>query len=84
MDKEAKEKAQKGLSLIKEAIIETVEQNPDGIGNSKIAQILDIESDYEGKQRNYLSWSILGLLVNDKKVQYKKDGKKVSYFIGRK
>ena len=43
MDKEAKEKAQKGLSLIKEAILETVRRHPDGIGSADIARTLGIE-----------------------------------------
>ncbi len=36
------EKAQRGLSLLKEATLETIETHPDGLRNADIAQILDI------------------------------------------
>ncbi len=74
MNKKAKVKAQKGLLLLKEAVLEIVEQYPDGIGNSDIARILCIESDYQERSINYLSYSILGLLVNEGKIDDKKIG----------
>ena len=39
------EKSQKGLGLLKEAILETLETHPDGLRNANIAHILDIRSD---------------------------------------
>ena len=65
------EKAQNGLKLLKEAILELLEQNADGLTNAKIAKMLDIKSDYQGVQKDYLSWSILGLLLNEGKIKRK-------------
>jgi uncharacterized protein len=76
-----REKSIYAVSLLKEAILEVIKQNSEGIGNSEIARILTLESDFEGNQRNYLSWSIIGLLVNEGKVKYKKIGSRKFYFI---
>ena len=64
-----KEQAQEGLNLLKESILRTIENNPGGINNIDVARELDIESDYQGAQRNFLSWSILGLLLNEEKIE---------------
>jgi len=65
------DKAKSGLNLLKQAILELLEQNTDGLSNAKIAQMLDIKSDYQGVQKDYLSWSILGLLLNEGKIRRK-------------
>lgn len=75
------EKSQKALALLKEAIIEVIKDNPKGIGNSDISRKLKIESDFEGSQKNYLAWSIIGLLVNEKLIRYEKVGSRKLYFI---
>jgi hypothetical protein len=64
-----KAKAQAGLSLMKQAILDLLSQHPDGLTNSQIATDLDIHSDFLGQQRDYLSWSIVGLLVNENMVE---------------
>jgi len=74
-------KSQQAVALLKEAIIDTIKLHPNGIGNSDLARKLQIESDFEGAQKNYLSWSIIGMLVNEGKVKYSKDGLKKLYFI---
>jgi len=51
----ALDKSRQAVTLLKEAILETVKQNPNGIGNSDIARQLKLESDFEGSQKNYLS-----------------------------
>ena len=68
------EKAQKGLSLLKEAIIETIESHPNGLRNVDVADLLEIRSDYLDGSKDFLSWSILGLLLND--AQIDRRGKK--------
>ncbi|HOK96901.1 MAG TPA: hypothetical protein PK052_06765 [Anaerohalosphaeraceae bacterium] len=68
------EKAQKGLSLLKEAIVEIIESHPNGIRNVDIADLLEIHSDYSGGNKDFLSWSIIGLLLNEGKIERK--GKK--------
>lgn len=75
------EKSKQAVALLKEAVLETIKHHPDGIGNSDLARQLKLESDYEGSQKNYLSWSIVGLLVNEGKLKYKKVGSRKLYFI---
>ena len=74
------EKAQQGLELIKEAILGILAQKSDGLRNAEIAELLEIRSDYQGEQKDYLSWSVLGLLLNEGKVVRK--GNK--YFVAGK
>lgn len=62
------ERAQLGLDLIKTAILELVKANPDGITNSDAASLLGLRSDYRGKQKDYLSYSVLGLLMREGKI----------------
>lgn len=63
-----REKAQHGLILMKEAIVDLLSMKPDGFRNIDIATELDIHSDYKGTQKDYLSWSILGLLLKEERV----------------
>ncbi len=60
--------AQKGLQLIEEAIIRLLEHNPQGLGNAQIANTLGLRSDFLGGHRNYLTYSVLGLLLDNGKV----------------
>jgi hypothetical protein len=62
------ERAQIGLNLIKSAIVELAEANPDGITNADSASLLGLRSDYRGRQKDYLSYSILGLLMREGKI----------------
>lgn len=75
------DKSKQAVALLKEAILETLAHHPTGIGNSDLARMLNLESDFEGSQKNYLSWSVIGLLVNEGKVKYKKVGARKLYFI---
>ena len=52
------EKAQLGLQLIKTAIVEFAKANVDGVSNSDCASLLGLRSDYKGKQKDYLSYSV--------------------------
>ncbi len=74
------EQAQQGLNLLKEAILGILAQKSDGLRNAEIAELLEIRSDYQGEQKDYLSWSVLGLLLNEGKVVRK--GNK--YFVAGK
>lgn len=64
----AVERAQLGLELIKTAILELAKANPEGITNSDAASLLGLRSDYRGKQKDYLSYSVLGLLMREGKI----------------
>lgn len=62
------ERAQLGLQLLKTAVLELARANPSGIKNSDAASLLGLRSDYRGKQKDYLSYSVLGLLLREGKV----------------
>jgi hypothetical protein len=63
------EKAQAGLEMLKGAILSELEQHPHGMTNAEIVHKLGLESDFGGSYRNYLSWSILGVLLGEGKVK---------------
>ena len=63
------EKAQIGLDLLKEAILELAAANPAGITNASAVVTLGLQSDYNGEQRNYLSWSVFGILMREGKIR---------------
>jgi len=65
----AVERAQLGLELLKSSIFQLAKANPNGITNSDAASILGLRSDYRGKQKDYLSYSILGLLLREGKIE---------------
>lgn len=60
-----KEKAQLGLNLLKEAVLEFARGNPNGISNADTASLLGLRSDYGGGSKDYLSYSVIGLLMRD-------------------
>lgn len=67
----AVERAQLGLQLVKSAVLELAQANPAGISNSDAASLLGLRSDYLGKQKDYLSYSVLGLLMREGKIERK-------------
>ncbi len=64
-----KEKAQLGLTLLKEAVLEFAKANSNGITNSDTASLLGLRSDYGGGSKDYLSYSVIGLLMRDGKLE---------------
>lgn len=64
-----KEKAQLGLTLLKEAVLELAKANPSGITNSDTASVLGLRSDYGGGSKDYLSYSLIGLLMREGKLE---------------
>jgi hypothetical protein len=65
------ERAQLGLQFLKAAIYELAKANSGGITNSDAASLLGLRSDYNGKQKDYLSYSVLGLLIREGKIERK-------------
>lgn len=57
------EKATIGLDLLKEAIVELAKANADGVTNADCAKALGLQSNYRGGAKDYLSFSVLGLLL---------------------
>ena len=62
------ERAQLGLELLKSSIVEMAKANPAGITNADAASTLGLRSDYRGKQKDYLSYSVIGLLLREGKL----------------
>ncbi len=62
------EKAQLGLQLLKDAVLDLAAANQQGVGNSDVASLLGLRSDYNGRQKDYLSYSVLGLLLREGKL----------------
>lgn len=71
-----KEKAQVGLGLLKDAVLELAQANPGGVTNSETASLLGLRSDYGGGSKDYLSYSVLGLLMREGRLARKAGGKK--------
>lgn len=71
-----KEKAQVGLSLLKEAVLEMAQANPNGVSNAEVASLLGLRSDYMGGAKDYLSYSLIGLLLRDGKLERQPDSKR--------
>lgn len=69
------EKAQFGLDFLKKAIEEVIRANPNGVKNAEFAGYLDLHSDNNGKQKDYLTYSILGILMRENKIIKDKNGK---------
>jgi hypothetical protein len=59
------EKAAIGLGLIKEAVVELAKSNLDGVTNADCAKALGLQSNYRGGAKDYLSFSVLGLLLEE-------------------
>lgn len=77
--KGAIEKAQMGLRLLKDSIMNFAIENPQGITNSDCAHYLGLQSNNNGNQQDYLTYSVLGLLVNEGELQTKKLGSRRKY-----
>lgn len=63
------EKASIGLNLLKEAVIELAKANTNGVTNAECAKVLGLQSNYRGASKDYLSYSLLGLLLEEGKLE---------------
>lgn len=73
------DKAQIGINLLKDALEEFAEANPEGITNSDSAHYLGLQSDNDGKQQDYLTYSVLGILLKESRVISVKEGGRRKY-----
>jgi len=69
----APERAQIALTMLKDAVLEVAKANPDGVTNSDITKALGLQSDYSGGSKDYLSWSIIGILMREGRLK-REDG----------
>jgi Uncharacterized protein conserved in bacteria len=72
------EKAQMALDLLKSAVMELAKANSDGIKNSDAAKYLGLQSDYGGGSKDYLSYSVLGILMKENRIERTPKGKHVA------
>lgn len=63
------EKATIGLDLLKEAVVELAKANAEGVTNADCAKALGLQSNYRGGAKDYLSFSVLGLLLEEGRLQ---------------
>jgi len=75
-----KQKAEAGVRHLKDAILDHITEHPEGVRHAQIVKDLRLQSGYEGKQKNYLSWSIIGLLLADERVRYEGRGRGKTYY----
>lgn len=61
------------------AILAEINSSDHGLTNAAIVKSLGLESEYEGRNRNYLSWAILGQLLSEKKLRYVGKGRQKRY-----
>lgn len=61
----ALEKAQLGLKLLKDSIVLLAEENSNGVTNSDCAHYLGLQSEHNGNQQDYLTYSVLGILLKE-------------------
>ena len=73
------DKAQIGVNLLKDALEEFAKANHDGITNSDSAHYLGLQSDNNGKQQDYLTYSVLGILLKEGRVKSVKEGNRRKY-----
>jgi hypothetical protein len=57
------EKAAKARADLEDAILDYLKARPEGAINNQIARDLGLRSDFAGRQKNYLTYSLLGGLM---------------------
>lgn len=67
--------AQTGLRRIEDAILELLQHNPQGLRNIQIADMLGLRSIHRGSQQNYLTYSVLGGLVEQGRISWDAESK---------
>jgi hypothetical protein len=68
------EKAQLGLALIKDSVLALLAANSKGLENADVTNALGLQSDHEGKSINYLSYSLLGILLREGSITKERSG----------
>ena len=72
----AVERAQQGLAMLKKAVLDLAKANRGGVTNADTASLLGLRSDYRGRQKDYLSYSVLGLLLREGKIKRVEPGRR--------
>ena len=66
--KKIEQQAQQALHLLKQAVVDLIDLHPEGLRNSEVTKILGLQSDQRGRNKDYLTWSILGLLMKEDRI----------------
>ncbi len=74
-DATALSEAQDGLKKIENAILRLLDQNPGGLRNSEIADLLHLRSDFLGRQKDWLTYSLLGGLIAQGRVSHRRESR---------
>ena len=69
------ERAEAARTELENCITDLLSLHQEGLRNSQIAKALCLESDFNGRQRNYLTYSLLGGLIWQRKVDFCKNSK---------
>ena len=77
-DTSAFDTATSGLRRIEEAILQLLEANPEGLRNVDVADLLHLRSDFQGGQKNYLTYTVLMSLLEQGKVSWDRASKMYS------
>jgi hypothetical protein len=64
----AEERASVGREILLQAVLDLLEVNPQGVTNSEIASVLGLRSEHLGGAKDYLSYSLLGILLSRKAI----------------
>jgi hypothetical protein len=71
-----RKQAEAGLKQIQEAIVSVLKRQPEGLRNAEIAETLNLRSDFRGRQKDYLTYSVLGGLMRQGLVAWNKETKR--------
>ena len=76
MSTKHRDEAAQGLASIEKSIVGLLGEHPEGLINNEIARELRLESNFAGRQKNYLTYSVLGGLLKKGIVTREKVGGK--------
>ena len=74
-DSNSRELAQAGLRQIEVAILRLLDANPQGLRKVDIARTLSLRSDFPGHRRDFLTYSILGGLLDRGSIVWSQESK---------
>jgi hypothetical protein len=71
-----RKQAEAGLKQIQEAVVALLRRQPNGLRNAEIAEALNLHSDFQGRQKDYLTYSVLGGLMRQGRVAWNGETKR--------
>lgn len=77
------DEAQLGLDQIKRAVRRTLATSSSGMTNAEIADALGLRTSFQGKHKNYLTYSVLQLLSDAGELTSRTDGRSRYYALSK-